>query len=96
MDPEIEIATLHYGEYFGEASLLTRAPRNASVYASADEVVLSVLSKEQFESHNLRGKMDLQIKYAELNNGLGNAAKAFTSCKNFIKLVIALGRGEIH
>lgn len=88
---EIEIAALHYGQYFGEAALLTDAPRNASVYASGREVTLSILTREQFQAYGLQSKMRLQIKDAELRNGLGILAMSCVSCKNLAKLFLALG-----
>jgi len=38
--PEVEIARLHRGQYFGEMSLLTGEPRAASVVAMSDSLLL--------------------------------------------------------
>lgn len=88
---EIQVAMLHHGQYFGEASLLTCAPRNASVYAHEEGVVVKVLSKEQFEELGLRSKLDLEVKYAKLSSGLSGLASSLGSLRSFAKLLLALG-----
>ncbi len=45
---ELILNTIHVGEYIGEMSLITGAPRSASVRACSDEVVLLSLSRKQF------------------------------------------------
>eukprot|EP00746_Dinoflagellata_sp_MGD_P015184 gnl/MRDRNA2_/MRDRNA2_133625_c0_seq1.p1 gnl/MRDRNA2_/MRDRNA2_133625_c0~~gnl/MRDRNA2_/MRDRNA2_133625_c0_seq1.p1 ORF type:complete len:724 (+),score=119.57 gnl/MRDRNA2_/MRDRNA2_133625_c0_seq1:148-2319(+) len=69
-DQEVLIATLSRGDYFGEAALLKDEPRNASVYAVDGDVVVKVLSREQFEKLGLKNKLDLQVKYTQLSNGI--------------------------
>ncbi|MFN7290870.1 MAG: ATP-binding cassette domain-containing protein [Pirellula sp.] len=46
--PEVEVATLRTGDFFGEAALITGQPRNASVYALEDSLIC-VLSKSNFQ-----------------------------------------------
>jgi serine phosphatase RsbU (regulator of sigma subunit) len=45
---ELILNTIHEGEYIGEMSLITGAPRSASVRALSDEVVLLSMSRKQF------------------------------------------------
>ena len=45
---ELILNTIHEGEYIGEMSLITGAPRTASVRAFGDEVVLLSMSRKQF------------------------------------------------
>ncbi|XZE17633.1 ATP-binding cassette domain-containing protein [Pirellulaceae bacterium SH449] len=47
-NPEVEIATLQTGDFFGEAALITGQPRNASVYALEDSLICA-LSKSSFQ-----------------------------------------------
>jgi len=47
--PEMEVATLQSGDFFGETALLTGQPRNASVY-TVEETLLCSLSKASFQS----------------------------------------------
>jgi putative ABC transport system ATP-binding protein len=47
-NPEVEIATLQTGDFFGEAALITGQPRNASVYALEDSLICA-LSKTSFQ-----------------------------------------------
>ncbi len=47
--PEVEVVTLHSGDFFGETALLTGQPRNASVY-TIEETLLCSLSKASFQS----------------------------------------------
>lgn len=46
--PEVEVATLRTGDFFGEAALITGQPRNASVYALEDSLICA-LSKSNFQ-----------------------------------------------
>jgi CRP/FNR family transcriptional regulator, cyclic AMP receptor protein len=68
-----EVAMLGPGQYFGELSLLTRAPRNASVTAKTDMEVL-VLGQREFSaileevpalSHKLLGVMAERLREAD-------------------------------
>lgn len=52
------VAELHAGEYFGEAALLTNAPRNATCRALAD-VTVAVLDRESLD--NLLGPLKSMI-----------------------------------
>jgi putative ABC transport system ATP-binding protein len=47
--PEVEIARLGAGDFFGEMALLTGQPRNASIY-TLEESLLCSLSKSSFQS----------------------------------------------
>ncbi len=47
---EVEIATLHHGEIFGEMALFDRMPRSASAVAVGDARVLSVDKKKLFST----------------------------------------------
>lgn len=47
--PEVEVVTLHSGDFFGETALLTGQPRNASVY-TVEETLICSLSKASFQS----------------------------------------------
>ena len=47
-DDELVLNTIHEGEYIGEMSLITGAPRTASVRAQSGDVVLLSLSRKQF------------------------------------------------
>ena len=47
--PEVEVARLKAGDFFGETALLTGQPRNASVYTT-EETLLCSLSKASFQS----------------------------------------------
>ena len=46
-DDELILNTIHAGEYIGEMSLITGAPRTASVRAFTDEVVLLSMNRKQ-------------------------------------------------
>jgi putative ABC transport system ATP-binding protein len=46
--PEVDVATLRTGDFFGEAALITGQPRNASVYALEDSLICA-LSKSNFQ-----------------------------------------------
>eukprot|EP00928_Gymnodinium_smaydae_P094868 TRINITY_DN8043_c0_g2_i1.p1 TRINITY_DN8043_c0_g2~~TRINITY_DN8043_c0_g2_i1.p1 ORF type:complete len:576 (-),score=134.25 TRINITY_DN8043_c0_g2_i1:3-1691(-) len=87
---EVEVATLGPGEYFGEAALMTDAPRNASCYASGGDVTLYVLSRERFEAMDLGRKLQLEIKYAELSNGLAAVFWSMLSFRSIVKPLCAL------
>jgi CRP-like cAMP-binding protein len=67
------VAQLGPGQYFGELSLLTRAPRNATVTATSDMEVL-VLGQREFSaileevpalSHKLLGVMAERLREAD-------------------------------
>ena len=47
-EDELVLNTIHEGEYIGEMSLITGAPRTASVRAQSADVVLLSLSRKQF------------------------------------------------
>ncbi|HSO11188.1 MAG TPA: SpoIIE family protein phosphatase [Anaerolineales bacterium] len=47
-EDELVLNTIHEGDYIGEMSLVTGAPRTASVLAFSDEVVLLSMSRGQF------------------------------------------------
>lgn len=89
---ETEVATLSRGSYFGEAALLNDEPRNASVYAVDGDVILKVLSREQFEQLGLKSKLDLEVRFAELSNGMKGVFLSSTfSCKSLTKVLLFLG-----
>lgn len=59
-EDELVLNTIHEGEYIGEMSLVTGAPRTASVRAQSGDVVLLSLSRKQFN--------DLLHRHPELAN----------------------------
>ena len=59
-EDELVLNTIHEGEYFGEMSLITGAPRTASVRARSEETVLLSMSRKQFN--------DLVHRYPALAN----------------------------
>ncbi|CAJ1382456.1 unnamed protein product [Effrenium voratum] len=88
--PEAEVNTLCPGSYFGEAALIQRAPRNASIYALED-VRLRVLSRAQFEEFDLQCKLHLELKGEGMKNGLQELLKELVTVRTFCKALLLLG-----
>jgi CRP-like cAMP-binding protein len=60
--PSVRLAVLEAGDYFGEMSLMTGAPRSATVAAAVETALLEV-SKEAFR-HILAAQPDLVERLA--------------------------------
>lgn len=87
---ERELTRLSQGQYFGETALVEKAPRNASVYAVGD-VRLRVLTRDHFEMFDLHRKLHLELKHANMTNGLQELLGDLVTLRTFLKAVALLG-----
>lgn len=87
---ERELTRLSQGQYFGETALVEKAPRNASVYAVGD-VRLRVLTRDHFEMFDLHRKLHLELKHANVTNGLQELLGDLVTLRTFLKALALLG-----